>query len=133
MSTRTRDETHEECHAESIHKDEDKFEVKSGLRGESRHPIGTALRVSSLFRVLVVGEDTYMVETIMAGIIRRGITSNMKQESNQAVGLKEQRSVTTNHVLVSAHTYRIYWIFHGGTAAGFYSALNDRKAMRVPC
>jgi hypothetical protein len=105
MSTGTRDETHEECHAESIQdRDEEEFEVKSGLRGESHHPRGTALQVSSLFRVLVVGKGTYMVESIMAG---RGITTNMKRESNQAVGLKERRSVTTNHVLVSVLMYRI--------------------------
>jgi hypothetical protein len=107
MSTRTRDETHEECHAESIQdKDEEEFEVKSGLRGESRHPIGTALRVSCLVRVVVV-KDTYMVETIMAA-------SNMKRESNQAVGLEVQRSVTSYHILVSMLTYKIHWIFHGG-------------------
>ena len=54
--------------------------------------------------------STYMVETIMVGINRRGIKSKMRRESNHAVGLhkrldiKDQRKAQLVVLIISARS-----------------------------
>ena len=55
--------------------------------GETGHPVSAEMKDGSQRKIMHPSGVTYIVETIIVGISRRGIMSKKNRERSQAVGL----------------------------------------------